>query len=255
MPKNSSDKMIRIHVTFGETKRIVVFQKGGEVKKLRPLFLHAFSDVLSDDIAPEHVNLQEYRERFKDFVELSLDSTLDGDIKIRAITSKSLKQGGSWRSDVHHIPWYSVSMALPHEFKPHPIQPHVDYQFWNPVCNGLIQMDLSRVEGNGSFGNNPNTVVRAEDFGHDLFYLYFKDGESKMYITSQGEGETIKALAPPTDHSRFMPEPYWSYTLFKSVAPGNDLYLACNQDKTATLVRTPNVQYPDPRTLFIVTQG
>ena len=92
MPKNSSDKMIRIHVTFGETKRIVVFQKGGEVKKLRPFFLHAFSDVLPGDIAPEHVTLQEYLEDFKDFAELCSDSTLNNDIKIRATTSKSLKQ-------------------------------------------------------------------------------------------------------------------------------------------------------------------
>ena len=92
MSKPPSGKNISIHVTYEETKRIVDFKKGGKVKKLRPLFLHAFSDVLSDDIAPEHVTLQKYRERFKDFVELSLDATLDGDIKIRAITSKSLKQ-------------------------------------------------------------------------------------------------------------------------------------------------------------------
>ena len=92
MPKNSHDKMIRIHVTHGEIKRIISFQKGGEVYKLRPHFLQTFSDVLSDDIAPEHVTFQEYLGDFQDFVELRLEATLDNDIKIRAVTLKSLKQ-------------------------------------------------------------------------------------------------------------------------------------------------------------------
>ena len=92
MPKNSHDKMIRIHVTHGEIKRIISFQKGGEVCKLRPHFLQTFSDVLSGDIAPEHVTFQEYLGDFQDFVELPSDATLDNDIKIRAVTLKSLKQ-------------------------------------------------------------------------------------------------------------------------------------------------------------------
>ena len=84
--------MIRIHVTYDEIKRIISFQKGGEVYKLRPHFLQTFSDVLSDDIAPEHVTFQEYLGDFQDFVELRLEATLDNDIKIRAVTLKSLKQ-------------------------------------------------------------------------------------------------------------------------------------------------------------------
>ena len=84
--------MIRIHVTYDEIKRIISFPKGGEVYKLRPHFILAFSDVLSGDIAPEHVTFQEYLGDFQDFVELSSDATLYNDIKIRAVTLKSLKQ-------------------------------------------------------------------------------------------------------------------------------------------------------------------
>ena len=84
--------MVRIHVTYDEIKRIISFPKGGEVYKLRPHFILAFSDVLSGDIAPEHVTFQEYLGDFKDFVELPSDATLDNDIKIRAVTLKSLKQ-------------------------------------------------------------------------------------------------------------------------------------------------------------------
>ena len=84
--------MIRIHVTYDEIKRIISFPKGGEVYKLRPHFILAFSDVLSGDIAPEHVTFQEFHEDFKDFVDLRSDATLDNDIKIRAITLKTPKK-------------------------------------------------------------------------------------------------------------------------------------------------------------------
>lgn len=59
----------------------------------------------------------------------------------------------------------------------------------------------------------------------------------------------------PTDHSIFKVEYFWSYTLFKSVALGNNnLYLGCDKDQNATLVRMPRVAYPDPRALFTVIQ-
>ena len=92
MSKKSHDNMIRIHVTYDEIKRIIYFPKGGEVYKLRPHFILAFSDVLSGDIAPEHVTFQEFHEDFKDFVDLRSDATLDNDIKIRAISLKTPKK-------------------------------------------------------------------------------------------------------------------------------------------------------------------
>ena len=57
--------MVRIHVTYDEIKRIISFPKGGEVYKLRPHFILAFSDVLSGDIAPEHVTFQEFMRTLK----------------------------------------------------------------------------------------------------------------------------------------------------------------------------------------------
>ena len=36
-------------------------------------------------------------------------------------------------------------------------------------------------------------IVQAEAIGFDLFHIYFKYGELKMYITSQGEGKKITA--------------------------------------------------------------
>ncbi|PFX23688.1 hypothetical protein AWC38_SpisGene11750 [Stylophora pistillata] len=223
-------------VTFGESKRTIRYEKGDDLKTFRHHFLRTFSDILSEDVAPGDVKFQKFDGNFNEYVE-------------------------SRCADVYHMTWYPVSTHLPLEFKPHPIQPHVHYQFWNPVCNGLIQMDPSTpipiVTGKGTIGNSPHTVVQAEDFGHDLFYLYFTDGHSKMYITSQGEGEPIVAVETPTptDHSIFKVEYYWSYTLFKSVALGNNnLYLGCDKDQNATLVRMPRVAYPDPRALFTVTQ-
>lgn len=153
---------------------------------------------------------------------------------------------------------HETSTALPPGFKPHPIKPHVDYQFWNPVGNGLMQMDLStqerRVKGNGSFDNNSNTVVRAEDNGHN-FYLYFKDGESKMYITPQGEGGTINAREvkisePIGEKCIFEPLYYWGYTMFQNLKD-KSLYLGCDDTGKATLVKNADLNYPNPQALFI----
>ena len=83
-------KMIKIHVTYGETKRVISHQKGGEVQGLRHTFLQVFSDVLSSEIAPAHVTFQRYDDKFEDYVELQNNERLEDDIKIRALISKQV---------------------------------------------------------------------------------------------------------------------------------------------------------------------
>ncbi|RMX56175.1 hypothetical protein pdam_00022634, partial [Pocillopora damicornis] len=128
--------------------------KGGEVCKLRPHFLQTFSDVLSGDIAPEHVTFQEYLGDFQDFVELPSDATLDNDIKIRAVTLKSLKQAAQISSaeiqqdmELQRWPrlWPHCHLLYPcfpiHDLGPgspmfprlHPIKINTTYQLWSPV--------------------------------------------------------------------------------------------------------------------------
>ena len=85
-------KIIKIHVTYDETKRVISHQKGGEVQGLRQIFLQVFSDVLSSEIAPAHVTFQRYDDKFEDYVELQNDERLEDDIKIRALLSKQVKQ-------------------------------------------------------------------------------------------------------------------------------------------------------------------
>ncbi|KAL9955834.1 hypothetical protein ACROYT_G037219 [Oculina patagonica] len=85
-------KMVKIHVTYDETKRVVSHQKGGDVQGLRYVFLQVFSDVLSSDIAPAHVKFQRYDDKFEDYVELQNDETFEEDIKIRAFVFKQAKQ-------------------------------------------------------------------------------------------------------------------------------------------------------------------
>ena len=85
-------KTVKVHVTFDQTKLVLSHQKGAAVEGLRPVFLQAFSDVLSSDIAPAHVKFQLYDDQFQDYVELSNEKRLEEDIKIRALVTKQEKQ-------------------------------------------------------------------------------------------------------------------------------------------------------------------
>ena len=85
-------KMIKVHVTHDENKRIISFQKGGEVKEFRHLFLQVFSDVLLDQVAPANVKLQRYDDSFDEYVGLSNEETLEEDLKLRALVSKQDRQ-------------------------------------------------------------------------------------------------------------------------------------------------------------------
>ena len=85
-------KMVKVHVTFNETKRILSHQKGGVIKELRHLFLQVFSDVLLDQVAPADVKLQRYDPSFKDYVDFNSDEKLEDDIRVRALVLKQNKQ-------------------------------------------------------------------------------------------------------------------------------------------------------------------
>ena len=84
--------MVKVHVTYDETKRIVSHEKGGDIQGLRHVFLQVFSDVLSSDIAPAHVKFQRYDDKFEDYVELQNEEKVDVDLKVRALILKPVKQ-------------------------------------------------------------------------------------------------------------------------------------------------------------------
>ena len=85
--------MVKVHVTYDKTKRIISHQKGSEVQALRYGFLKVFSDVLSDQVTPANVIFQRYDDSFSDYVELNTDEKLDDDhIKLLALVSKQDKQ-------------------------------------------------------------------------------------------------------------------------------------------------------------------
>ena len=85
-------KMLKVHVTHEENKRIISFQKGGEVKEFRHLFLQVFSDVLLDQVAPANVKLQRYDDSFEEYVDLSNEERLEEDLKLLALVSKQDRQ-------------------------------------------------------------------------------------------------------------------------------------------------------------------
>ena len=66
--------------------------KGDQVEAFRYQFLQVFSDVLSDQVAPEHVTFQRYDSDFQDFVDIPDGGKLEKGGKLKAIVSKSDKK-------------------------------------------------------------------------------------------------------------------------------------------------------------------
>ena len=85
MASNGVDSK-KIHVTFGESKRVINFPKEEdlEAKGLRHHFLRSFSDLLSD-VALANVKFQRYDNTFQDYIDLENDAKLEEYAKIKAL--------------------------------------------------------------------------------------------------------------------------------------------------------------------------
>ena len=81
----------KAHVTYGDSKRIITYNKGDDVQALRHHFLRVFSDELSDDVAPANVKFQRYHDNFQDYEDLANDAQLEDNAKLRVIVT--LKHG------------------------------------------------------------------------------------------------------------------------------------------------------------------
>ena len=78
----------KAHVTYSDSKRIITYSKGEEVQELRHHFLRAFSDVLSDDVAPANIKFQRYDDAFQDYEDLAHDIQLEDNVKLKAIVTQ-----------------------------------------------------------------------------------------------------------------------------------------------------------------------
>ena len=94
-------KIVRVHVTYSDSKRILPVDKGDKVGALRYHFLRGFSDVLSDEISPRDVKFKRYDDSFKDFIDLTNDEILKEDIAVCASTSKQVKT--EFFSSLHYV--------------------------------------------------------------------------------------------------------------------------------------------------------
>lgn len=268
----ASKKSRKVHVTFGDSKRIMSYQQGTEVQELRSHFLSVFSDVLADDISPANVKFQVFDKTFKDYVDLGNDLRLDENAQIKAITIATKEKQVNCYADAHCASWWRYQCVIPmylvtdseprpprppSDFKFHPINQDVSYRFWNPVSNGLMQrVDQKVTCSGGFFSRNPDTMIQAKSVGDNLFHLVY-NGEgptdSFLYITSGNEGEQVTVKPTPTQDSVFVPDYYWGQTMFRS-RDNSKLYLGCDVDKNATLVTMEDPHYPNPAALFIVNK-
>ena len=77
--------MVNIHVTYNDTKRIVSYQKGGDVQGLISEILQRFSDVLPANVTSEQVKLHLYDKTFEDLTELENEFKFDDDHKVTVL--------------------------------------------------------------------------------------------------------------------------------------------------------------------------
>lgn len=262
----ASKKSRKVHVTFGDSKRIMSYEKGTKVQELRSLFLSVFSDVLEDDISPANVKFQVLDKTFGDYVDLGNDQHLEENAQIKAITvgTKEKQEHNSCHADaacshIHPchvvIPWYHLVPSQPShppDIKFHTIKEDVSYRFWNPVSNGLMQKVGDKVTCSGAFDSN-DTMIQAKSVGNNKFHLVFNGDGPPDYITSKGEGLEVTVSSTPTNQSVFVPDYYWGQTMFLSDLEPK-LYLGSDSKRNATLVPMDHPHFPNPQAFFVVNE-
>ena len=77
--------MVNIHVTYNDTKRIISYQKGGDVQGLISKILQRFLDVLPANVIPKQVKLQRYDKTFEDLTECEKELKFDDDHKVTVL--------------------------------------------------------------------------------------------------------------------------------------------------------------------------
>ncbi|XP_015758149.1 PREDICTED: uncharacterized protein LOC107337491 isoform X3 [Acropora digitifera] len=256
----------RVHVTFGESKRVLCFSEEDEVGQLRQKFLQAFSDSLADDIAVANVRFQQYDHTFKEYVDLENEVKLEHNAKVKAaiVSSREKKEPGRGGDLVPLTVNLKVSLddlldALPQDVRYHIITQQTPYRLWNLVSNGLIQPNNDVppvVTCSGQFGDT-NTVIKAKFYGRNnsnenVFYLTMDPSGSDMYLTPKGKNQEITLEPTESDDALFVPRYYYGFTAFRSQT-FDSLYLGCDNNKSgATLVEMKDVNYPNPQALFTV---
>ena len=72
-------------MTYNDTKRIISYQKGGNVQGLTSEILQRFSDVLPANVISEQVKLQRYDKTFEDLAECENEFKFDDDHKVTVL--------------------------------------------------------------------------------------------------------------------------------------------------------------------------
>ena len=82
--------VINVNVTYNKTKRIISYQKDGDVQGFCHLFLHVFSDVLPSKVTPIQVKFLQCDDKMgpEDYQELQNNDKLDDKKRLRAFIWK-----------------------------------------------------------------------------------------------------------------------------------------------------------------------
>ncbi|XP_068762729.1 uncharacterized protein [Montipora capricornis] len=238
----AQSKSLDVHVTFGDSTRIVTINEGEGLRELRHNFLRKFSDKLSDEVLPTNIKFLRYNDTCNCYEDLKPDAKVTENEKLLA---------------------YLINDESP------PISKGT-YTLWNPVKNGVIKFEPNNtsVFTNGELGitNAENTVkvklVGLNPPSKGSLYNLVYNGSPTPYITAAATGTGISLTDNSTTLTEFEAIDHYCYVMFRCESRSSDntgCYLGCNQrDNLAVLVcvnesyEDPG-RYPDPRTLFIAT--
>ncbi|XP_068762733.1 uncharacterized protein [Montipora capricornis] len=256
-------KSFKVHVTFGDSKRILTLNKGEGVPELRYNFLREFSDELSDDVPPTNIKFQRYNETFNDYEDLKLDAKLTENVKLHAHFTKKMNEkkmdfmvsqipcsGESpfelalqQRKNhdhqtaivhcgpvcfIHHqsIPWYPILGSSSSAFqKLHLIKPNVNYKLWNPVKNGVIMFDPS-TPGSVFTSGGLDTSANGENIVESQFY-----GQDLYYLVFNGSS-TQYITAATTGTAISLTTNPTDYARFQPIYYWSYTMFRCNQRST-----------------------
>ncbi|XP_031554028.1 uncharacterized protein LOC116291045 [Actinia tenebrosa] len=157
---------------------------------------------------------------------------------------------------------------------PHSLYHDTTYRIWSLVSrkNCLLRNKNDRtIKCDGSVASNQGVLldnIKVKDVSaptHRLFRLELQvpNTPSNIYvITGIGENQDINvkkvdASSPPnTSGTKFEPEVFYAFTRFRCSGVGgkNDLYLASDENGRVTLAKGGLSRYPNPATLFVITE-
>lgn len=135
--------------------------------------------------------------------------------------------------------------------KPHPVMIQTKYQLWNLGQSGFVVLhNNGTVDCKGTIG--APAIMSYDNTSACISCIAL--GVNNLLLARKAASRTI--IAENIDEingydESFAPDYFWSFTMFRHYS--SNRYMGCDNSGNATLFEVEEVEYPDPRILFVLT--